>query len=128
MMIMEYSYPAKGEQIEALINHKAYDFTMNNGGRDSIGEPQYAKVLNVTKKEIKEYLKNNYTILNLPFSYTHSGIKDGAYIIHKPEGYLVYHQERGLPEAQYWEMEEEQVWDYYVDFILRTSGTGLKWS
>jgi hypothetical protein len=124
---MKNIIPSKGKQIEALINHLAYDFTLKYAGRDLSGSPLYSKVFNVTKNEVKEYLKKRYNLNNLPFSYTVPGTKDGIYIIHKQEGYLVYYQERGFREPELLE-PEEGAWNYYVDFTLRTSGTGLKWN
>ena len=124
---MKESLPSKAQQIETIINSKAYELTLKYAGRDESGSPEYSKVFTVTRKEIEEYIKKHYRLNNLPFVFSSIGTKDGIYIIPVPGGYHVYYQERGICDPDYVVPTEEDAWKFYVDFTLNRSGTGLKW-
>lgn len=124
---MKESTPSKAEQIEAILYGVAYDLTMKYAGRDQSGHPQYSKVFTVTRKEIEEYLQEHYSLNTLPGTHSSASHHDGLYIMSDSSGYRVYHQERGIKFAEKVVRSEEEVWQLYVDWNLRTSGTGLKW-
>jgi hypothetical protein len=124
----ESSIPSKAEQIEALIHEKAYELALKYAGREQFGKLQFSKVFNVTRKEILEYLKNNYCLDNLPFFvFSSPGKRDGIYIIPVPEGYHVFYQEREYRNPDYTVPTEDDAWIFYIDFMLSLSGTALNW-
>jgi hypothetical protein len=126
---MMESFPNKSEQIKAILYSKVYDFALKYAGLDQSGRPQYFKVFNFTKKEFEDYLKKHYRLDNLPFLHLSPGKDDGIYAILKPDGYLIYYQERGMHDPRYEQIlkTEEEVWKYYIKFTLDTSSTGIKW-
>jgi hypothetical protein len=125
---MKRSVPSKTEQIEAIIYSTEYELTLKYEGRDESGSPEYSKVFTVTRKEIENYLKSHYHLENLPLVYSSNGLQDGLFIIRVTEGYLIYHQERGIRDLEYVAYSEDDAWKFYIDFILSVSGTGLKWA
>jgi hypothetical protein len=124
---MKSSVPNKAEQIKALIYHKAYALAMQYAGRDKSGSPQYSKVFNVTRADIKEYIKSHYTLDNLPFARSSPTQEDGIYLIPVKNGYEMYDQERGIRFPSTKVHSDDEAWLIVIDHILRTSGTGLKW-
>lgn len=124
---MKELMPSKAEQIEAILHGVAYDLTMKYAGRDKSGRPQYSRVFTVTRKEIEEYLKEQYSLSTLPLTYSLPSQCDGVYIIATSSGYRFYRQERGIHFSEQTLKSDDEVWQLYIDWKLRTSGTGLKW-
>jgi hypothetical protein len=124
---MMRSFPIKSEQIEAILHDMAYDLTLKYAGRDESGVPQYSKTFNVTRKEIEEYVKKHYTLDNLPFAHSFHDLKDGLYIIRVSKEYQLYYQERGIRSLEQHVSSEDDVWKYYINYMLNTSRTGLEW-
>ena len=122
---MKGPIPSKAEQVEALIRGSIFELTMKYAGRNKSGRPFYSKVFNITRKEIEEYLREHYLLSDL--AHSSPGLLDGIYIIPVIEGYLVYYQERRTRNSEYLLPSENDAWKWYVDYILRTSGTGLTW-
>jgi hypothetical protein len=124
---MKDSIPSKDEQIEALINGRAYELVLRFAGLDESGGPRYSEVFKVTKDEIKEYITRHYTLNNIPLIHSSPSREDGIYLIPIHDGYEFYDIEHGIRFTGKKVDSEDEAWSIVIDYILGTSGTGMKW-
>lgn len=119
--------PAKKEQMEAILNGSAHELLKNYLSPEelkTLGTKAYDKFFTITKYDILNYLKEKYDlhdlILNKP------AIKDGFYVITTENGFKIYEQYRGISSNISFTNNEEDIWDKFVNYLIKTSGTGLK--
>lgn len=121
---MNERFPSKAEQIEALLHHKAGKLLLECRPHDEANEPQYIEIFNVTRKEIEKYAKQHYKMSDLIS--VSPGLEDDFYVIPIPDGYLTYYQTREIRFDEIVVKSEDEAWKLLVDFMLLTSGTGIK--
>ncbi len=119
--------PSNSEQIESLIHDRAYYLTIKYSGRDEAGRPKYKEVFTVTRGEVLKYVKQHYRLYDLPFTHSVVGNEDGLHLLKIGSEFKVYYQERGICFHETIVESEEEAWKAYVDHMLRSSATGLKW-
>jgi hypothetical protein len=115
--------PNKSEQIEALISHEAVKLVEKNVPSQEWRNDAYKKIFTVKRNEILQYVKERYPLNKLV--HTKEGNFDGFYAIQRVKGYEVFEQERGIKFNQTQGLTLDEVWSKYVDYLIRTSGTGL---
>lgn len=115
--------PDKSKQIEALIQHKAAKLVEETFPSQEWGNDPYRIIFTVTRNEIKHYIKERYSLDKLV--YIKKGKLDGYYAIRRDNDYEVFEQERGIKFNQTRVLTLDEVWNKYVDYLIRTSGTGL---
>jgi hypothetical protein len=115
--------PNKSEQIEALIKHEAAKLVEKNVPSHEWENDPYKKIFTVKRNEILQYVKERYPLDRLV--HTKAGNSDGFYAIRHDKGYEVFEQERGIKFNQVQGLILDEVWSKYVDYLIRTSGTGL---
>ena len=112
------------EQIEALIRHRAYDLVMECAPSKKISDAKaYAEVFTVKRTEVLDYLVRNYRLGDLVP--TQPSNRDGFYALPDRRGFRIYEQYDGLKTTEEFVPNELSVWKRFVDYILRTSLTGL---
>ena len=136
MTVVLNKTPTKKEQIEALMSGRIASFmkkcvNFDKTDKENIEDRMLyrQKVFTVTKSEILSYIKSNYSLRDL-------GMYDKkCYLNLKKEGdkYIIYtwdyeYEMRtgeviGMTEEYY--DSEDEVYEEYVKFITRSSGTGL---
>ena len=136
MTVVLNKIPTKKEQIEALMIGRIASFmkecvNFDKTDKENIEDRMLyrQKVFTVTKSEILSYIKSNYSLRDL-------GMYDQkCYLNLKNEGdkYVIYtwdyeYEMRtgeviGMTEEYY--DSEDEVYEEYVKFITRSSGTGL---
>jgi len=88
-----------------------------------ISSEGYAKVFNVTRKEILHYLRSTYKLGALVRFRTSN--EDGFYAIPIGGVFRVFEQYGRVSTDPQEVSGEESVWQLFVDYVVRTSGTGL---
>jgi hypothetical protein len=118
--------PSKKEQIEALLNGEAYKLVEKYVSPKDLSGNSYKEVFTVKKHEIVNYLKKNYALKEVLNQQPSN--KDGFYVIPMYSSFKVYEQERGIRFIEYVTNSEQEVWELFVDYLIRTSGTGLSFT
>ena len=120
--------PSKQEQIEALnaglireltLKHVQMELIEKNGKKEMI--IPYGKVIDITRSEIKNYLKTTYLIEELVPPYP----KEGLFAERENDGFRVYNQDYGRICDSWFVENEDALLDEYVKFIIDRSCTGL---
>ncbi len=120
---MKQLKPTIEEQIEAIVHHKAYELVMNYSGVDRVDKQSYEQVFTVKRSEILAYIRNKYDLNDLiP---RRSDIRDGFYAIPVSDGYRIYEQYDGHRTPPEDVAGKDILQEKYVDYLLRSSGTGL---
>ncbi len=129
--------PSKKEQIEALLKFQAYELVEKYISLPRIPEnakyisdkdskafsEAYKKIFTVKRHDILDYLKANYTLKEL--INMKPSDDDGFYVIPLNYGFKIYEQERGFKFLERIVKTEEEVWENFVEYLIRYSGTGL---
>jgi hypothetical protein len=120
--------PSKQEQIEALNSGAIRDLALKHvkmelverNGRKELRIP-YENIIDVTRLDIKNYLKSHYDIETL----IPPQPKEGLFAQREVKGFTLYYQDYGhITQSEFVETEDH-LWDIYVDNIIRTEGHGL---
>jgi hypothetical protein len=109
------------QQVEALLKDRAYDLVKSKYG--AFHPEAYSEVFTVTRAEILDYLRCNYKLNQV--AKTQSGKDDGFYAISERDGFRVYWQERATRIDFGVVSSEVKAWAVFVEYLIRTSGTGL---
>ena len=124
---MNSKKPSKQEQIDALIHHRAYDLVIKYAPSKDIDDAEaYRDVFTVKRSEILDYLTKNGRFGDL-VRITPSD-RDGFYAIPNKNSFNTYEQERNFKAMEKNVPDVQSVWDLFLDYIIRTSGAGLKFS
>ena len=124
-MANNFNAPSKEAQVEALVHGRAYKLLSDVFDAEYFTDGMYKEVFTVNKTEVLEYVRNHYSLKALV--YMKAGTDDGLYIIPRPfGGFDGYYQEREIKMDHKQLKSENEAWGYYVQYILDTSGTGLK--
>jgi hypothetical protein len=115
--------PSKQEQIEALLQHKAYDLVVKYAPAAQLTSRCYESVFSMKRFEILQYVERNYKIEDLVSTVPQQ--RDGFYAIRGVQGYRVYEQEHQLKIFEQHVSTEHDVWVAFVNYLLETSGTAL---
>ena len=125
------SFPNKDEQVEALLQGSYQDFALKytememqkiNGCKRLV--IPYEKVFDITKSEIKNYLKRKYDLDQLVPSQSREGL-----FLNKSNGlYQIFYQDYGRYVLYATVSTEDEVWDLYVRFLTKMSGINLNFS
>ena len=123
---MNSQKPSKEEQIKAIIDHRAYDLIMKYTPPEKLSSEAYAEIFSIKRDEILDFLVRNYQLGDLiPKK---SMQKDGFYAIPVEGGFNCYEQYDGLKAKKNLVVDVLGVWKKFVDYVIRTSGTGLEFS
>ncbi|HEX3036339.1 MAG TPA: hypothetical protein VHT73_14680 [Thermodesulfobacteriota bacterium] len=115
--------PSKKEQIEHLLKFSAYKLVEKYLPKQEWGGDSYKKIFTVKKHEILDYLRAKYILEEL-IDMTPSN-DDGFYAIPLNSGFKIYEQERGFKFLERIVKTEDEVWENFVEYLIRYSGTGL---
>ena len=117
--------PPKEEQIKSLLEGTACTLVEKYVG-ESASVDSYAEVFSVTRSEILAYLQTHYRLEDI----THAsvGSADGFYVISTIFGYKTFFQERGIRFGETAVRSQDEVWRKFVDYLIATSGTGLRFN
>lgn len=111
------------EQITALLTGKASELVQQCVAHDMLGPKSYEEVFSLSKKEILDYLERHRRIEDVVF--VCPGSRDGFYAVQTSSGFRTYEQYQGLKANDGLVLDEHEVWKKFVDYLVRTSGTGL---
>lgn len=115
--------PSIEEQIEALIQGKLPE--LREAYAPQLDQDEgYRTILTFRRSDIVRHLINKYQLDQLIRTES-DPLRDGFYAIRTAKGFEVYYQERGVKIAAN-APTEEAVWVWFSDWLLRTSGTALK--
>jgi hypothetical protein len=121
--------PTKTEQLYAFLYDKEEQLTMKyDTGLEPYGIPYYSKVFTITKKDIFDYIRKNYTLSNLPFTRSSPSRKDGFYIIPMSDstGYRIYYQKNCIRSKEIVANNENEALYQYVNLRLLFSISGIE--
>ncbi|MDA0739888.1 MAG: hypothetical protein O2999_08575 [Nitrospirae bacterium] len=111
------------EQIRALMNHQACRLVERLTPPELSDGESYQRVFTIKKHEILQFLKDNFSLKDVvPCQ---PGNRDGLYVLTVSNGLEVYYQERNIKVNPRIVASVDEVWEEYVDYLVRTSGTGL---
>jgi hypothetical protein len=123
MKCRKMNKPGKEEQIRALIEHRAYDLVRRYAGAGALDGKAYQDIFSITKKDLLTFLQENHHIHDIiPQRKSKS---DGFYAIPTKKGYETYEQYDNHKTKSKELTNPQDVWSEYVDYLIRTSGTGL---
>jgi len=110
------------EQVDALLKGRAVELVKSKYG--SFHPAAFSEVFTITRAEILDYLRCNYKLEQVVrMKPGHDG---GFYAIPAGRNYQVYEQyEKGPKYDRGVVSVELKVWALFVDYLVRTSGTGL---
>ena len=116
--------PTREEQIEALIHHHAYDLVMKYVPSEELSDAEaYAEVFTVKRNDVLDYVVRDYQLSDLiPMK---PSDRDGFYALPDKKGFRIYEQYNGIKTTEKFVQNELNVWKRFVEYILRTSLTGL---
>ena len=118
--------PTKEEQINALVMHQAYKLVTQMVPPGDLSGDSYKKVFTVKRNEILNYAKAHFSMEEVMIC--RPGECDGFYVLSIPDGFEIYYQERLIKVPIKVVGTSDDVWEEYVDYLIRTSGTGLDFS
>lgn len=113
--------PSVKEQIEAIVNHKACELVEKYIVQHS-KDASYEGIFTIKKSDILNYL-SKFPLEK--FVQTRSASSDGFYVIRDNESYFTYEQYDGVAMEKKTVLTEHEVIILFVDYLIRTSGTGL---
>ena len=108
--------PSLKEQVNALVTGTKFELVCEHLGKSKLKEKDYDKVFTVTRRELLEYLPNNYTIDQV--IRTKKAPRDGFYALKGIYGWTTFIQEREIRFNQEKVESEDKVWEQYVSIAL----------
>jgi len=123
--------PSKPEQIEALISWNLRELALrhtkmeliDNLGKKTLRIP-YEKVLNVTRSEIKDYLKQHYSITDLVPPEPSERYPDNLFAEKIDNGYILYYRDYGrICDSEFIE-DDDKLLDVFIKHCIDGNCTG----
>jgi hypothetical protein len=115
----------KIEQIEALLNHRAYDLATKELEKSNMARSSYEDVFTVTRKEIDAYVKDNGIPEHVYCTIDGPHMCEGIHLVKRGSKWHLFWLERGIEsEPELFENDFEAK-KSLLDWILNTAGTGI---
>jgi hypothetical protein len=116
--------PSKEEQIESILKLLAYKLASKYSPtyKDEVEiDNLFKKIFSVGKEDVLNYLKENYPLQEV-VNQNPKSIRDGFYAIPISSGYRIYRQERNIKFDEQIALSDDEVWRYFVDYLIASNG------
>ncbi len=116
--------PSKDQQIRSLLDGTACELVETCVPPDRVSADSYSEVFTVSRSEILTHLQERHCLEDVV--HTSPGPSDGFYALLLDGGFLTFVQERQIRTQEATVATKEDVWQKFVDYLIRHSGTGLE--
>ena len=114
--------PSKEKQIEPILKGTSCELFEECVPQEEWPKYSYKDIFQITKAEIKEYIEKRYRLDDLVPSVR----REGVFALKENDGHRLYYMEYGRAMDQGYAKNDEELFVLFIDFLTRTSGTGLK--